>query len=472
MPVEVDYDSRECASGKTINGIIPMILGSPTTKYLLVLGSIELQNQYKSYLKSKIKIINSGDKNSTKTVDRTIQELKAGTKIIAITHQTFLMLPDSSFRATYKIIIDESLPNIWVRNQINECKVSDKFYDYFTWELINKTTVIDAQSTVGNVFHQSMWVDPSQSTILTSSKLYQKLIDPNYDHYISESNWNLFKNQKSFVIFSLLNLNIFNGWKGIYIAAANFEYTPLFMLFKKYNVKLNCLHKFNKHKIPINIFHPENNMLWSINKLEQYPNIINYFNTIVTTAIDGRTCISLRNNIDSSKIKNEVSLSHNVHGLNNTDWMRSSDIILAAALNLTVDLEIFIKETLLHDLLESSCEKYIRHWTTSQKFYQSIMRSSVRVSNSPIHVFMLDKTNAFELSDYFDGPSFVSFTIPTLCFETELTKTKKINNLDRILDKYLKLLRLSRPMTSSERNNKSRWKKLLDLAGYDLKKFL
>lgn len=454
-------DSRACGKGKTYDGIYTLIrqCKADRSPILLVVGSIELQNQYKKEF-PEIILINSQSREST--VSRVLSEMNkiidGDFKIICITHQTFMMIEHVNNRSKFMLIIDEAIQNIHNVTKFTH-KKDYKWSDYFeigedsdddvTYEEYLDVVLMDSNNQKSknpfddharnifkplNVTHR---VKPEEDNIMSQVPKYKEITDPNFDHYISPYDYynmmNSDNTSRSFEVYSLLNQNIFKDWGGIHIAAAAFEKTPMFYLFEKFGLykKFTTIHEFEPNEGNFAL-HSFKKFKWSNNKRKNNPEILDHYHDYVNRNSSGLV-LSLRNKGESSTLDNELSLTHNVHGLNKPEYQSVTDISMESALLPSQYLGQFLKSKLLSDInKDDELNDIITHFFSAYLFYQAIMRCKLRsrdYDGEQINIFVLDYDVSVALMEYFNfGPNMEHYIIPDI---PEMIKKTPMTNTER-----------------------------------------
>ena len=106
----ITIDQRGCGQGKTTDGIYKRIHANHQNniKTLVVVPSINLQEQYKKDLDYPVQIINSKIYNEdsgsfTTTIQASLHHMRVGTNFIIITHQAFVKLPMTGNKTKYDL---------------------------------------------------------------------------------------------------------------------------------------------------------------------------------------------------------------------------------------------------------------------------------------------------------------------------------------------------------------------------------
>lgn len=407
-------DSTQCGGGKTVNGIYPKLQFNIQNKIktLLILGSVALQEQYQLKF-PEITLINASNKTEDTVLKSIMAAMKQGDVVISITHQAYMMMKWNQIRYDYVEIQDEALSNIFSETTLyhNDKKfVNVDWSAHFEIEYDKFQLTMEQYDEVNkyprDVFYRMSIIGASDSTILSDG--YKRVTDTNYTQYITPYDYKIMMQQgdnqsESFNIYSLLNESIFAGYQSHYIAAAAFDKTPQYWLFKKFGYDLEVIKPFKEHEGNIHVHHYEDRgFKWSNTKRKKDSTILNAFHEYVEKTATG-TILSLHNVSEKSPLKNSLALTHNVHGLNKPEYTACNDIVMASALIYSSGLKSFIKQVLLDDLDSKQQDKLITHFSSAYLFYQGIMRCSLRTreyNNQQVNVFVIDETTASALIDY------------------------------------------------------------------------
>lgn len=416
----ITIDQRGCGQGKTTDGIYKRIHANKLSnkKTLVVVPSVQLQEQYKKDLNYPIQIINSriyNDESSdfTSTVQACIYNMRKGTDLIIITHQAFVKLPASGHKMKYDLIIDEALDDIIRKTDVasvnNEVWKPDyDLYNLFEFanEVVQKTVEITKDDdTEWYQLHQ--FREPTQG-LLSDSPSFKNITDKNFVHHVTSKGWHILNGQDGGTahIISTLNPEVLKGWASAYIAAAAFHYTKMYhwMLANEFQFYTPKEYKFNEHTGNIKLFTSDNSKFdWSNSKRQEYPEILNKYHNLVKQHASGEV-ITVRNNSEKQNLGDiEVRLNHNVHGMN--DLQQYSDISLETALIPDPQIKKFILDHWIIKMNKFEQKRAITHMFSAYLFYQVIMRTSLRSRNyagERINIFVLDQHTGVCLTDYFD----------------------------------------------------------------------
>jgi len=202
-----------------------------------------------------------------------------------------------------------------------------------------------------------------------------------------------------------LNPDSLKYWKSIHIAAAAFKRTKMYHWMQSNNLVTQTQNSFKKHKGNIKIWASDlNNFRWSNNKRKTLPIILDRYHEFVNKNSNG-TIICVRNNQEVRKLKNEINVGHNVHGLNDPKYQLCTDVSLESALLFDSRTEKFIIDHWLTSMSKSEVKRAMIHMQSAYLFYQVIMRTKLRnrdYDNEQINIFVLDQDTAVCLMDYFD----------------------------------------------------------------------
>jgi len=459
---KITIDARQCGAGKTTdphNGIYARInyniqFRQPT---LLVVGSLNLQQQYYKKYKNQLELIYSAN-DSTSTVTRCLNSMSNNKLLICITHQCFKLLPYSELRENYDLIIDETLSNIYdeITVQIKDNdRVEykwDKHFEIGTRDKEFMDIELQKSTICNNKFYKLTSLGGSDDSI-ANSKLYRQITDPNFDYYITPFNYNIMMgnqiNNKMFHVHCLLNDRLFQKWASIHIAAAAFDKTALYHLFNYYEMPMEFITKFEPHKGNIKLHTCSNSKFkWSNTKRLNNTDILDQFYRYIES-VTSNNVLSLKNNNEKNKLENSIDLTHNVHGINAKEYHDCTDIAMASALLPSKSMASFLKQTLLSHIgdkkekvLETRNQQNIAltHFYATYLFYQAIMRCKLRqrdYNNELINIFVLDNSTGVAIADYFDLGDDGSSNI---LFDLDLSNT----NIDK-----------KTPLSKSEQNKRA-----------------
>ena len=450
--INITIDARGCGQGKTTDGIYKRINSNfkNNIKTLVVVPSINLQKQYKNDLQIPSCIINSEIYNgSNSTVSATINCMKNETKLILITHKTFLMLPRHANSKHYDLIIDEAIEDVIKKTNITNDNndVWNPDYDLqnlFSFENDITEQVIELSFDDDDTWYQ-LYQDRTPSySLISDSPSFKTITDKNYIHYVTPRGWSVLNNQDggSVNVISTLNPDILNYYKSVYIAAAAFEHTKMYYWIKANKLPTQTQNVFKKHKGNIKIWASNNSSwTWSNTKRKNSPEILNDYHKFVDKNVSGKV-IAIRNNEEFKSLTDEIRIGHSVHGLNNKQLQNCNDISLESALVMDSTTKKFIIDNWLPaTLTKSDVKRAIIHMHSCYLFYQVVMRTKLRntnYNNERINIFVLDQDTAVCLMDYFEEISDVG--------EMDITKNYTPKKLGRpqISEEEKKLRRAER----------------------------
>lgn len=404
-------DSRRAGAGKTTQGIYPRIRMARALdqRILLVVPSKHLQQQYQKEFPN-ITLINT-DTNPKQVIASVYDALTRRKSLVCITSQAWLMTNiDTAIRQDYHLILDESIEP-WALEQVT----------------LEDPNVVISLEQVFALDHTrpSNWNLLVRSTSTDSSLFgdqWQRLMNANFRIWTKWDSWTKFMDpactRRRVDLVRELVPTVFDSWSSVWIAAAAFEYTTLYMWLDIHNIPRQTQYAFESHaRAPI-LWAPEE-FRWSQRKRVSKPNIISDLYTHIALVTGNEPCLIVRNNMEQQSMQGELAqniqldtyanrkLSHNAHGIN--DFRHYHNICLATAINPTPVYNDFLKTR-----VESSnmgwrwdAREY-RRWLTrayvAYNFYQLIMRTSLRMETStqPVQVFVLDTDVAIALQDFFD----------------------------------------------------------------------
>lgn len=464
-------DARSCASGKTLDTIYPTIRYniSHEIQTLVVVHSVDLCAQYGRKFPT-MTVINSTIIDGA--VRSTIKALSENNPLICITYQCFLMMDYHWNRHNYHLIIDEAFGGVYLSSvitnkihQLNWPAVYVSKPDNGLDEFIELELIYDNSSQDDNT--------------VSGSVLYQQITNKNYTHYCSPHDFDLmmnYNNKKVFTIYSLLNQRVYNGWKDIHIAAAAFEKTTMYHMLVKYGITMYTIQ--NKHFEPhdANIHyhtmcdtkHDNGWFNWSKTKQEKYPLLLETMHNHISNHASGKVLTIRNKKQDKNLGDNEFKLSHNVHGINDENYMSSYDCYMEAALVPSNNLKSFLLEHVLNYLPGNDRMDALIHMHSVYNFYQSIMRCALRDRNynkQVVNIFTMDTRASLLLQYYFTGTITETWIpVPDNYKPTAKTKTKAEKNKEYYeKKKSIDTKEKKVPLTPAERQQKSRERKKLKL---------
>lgn len=412
----ISIDARQCGAGKTVDGIYKIIDNSyKLTPIVVVCGSIALQKQYLAKY-PHMTLINSEYSYYGNTIRQLQNAMERFDDLICITHQTFMMINYLPNRSNYMLIIDEALNGLYTETKIMYTKIDYKWGYHFQLELPDDSYPTYEELVTLDSFPRDMFYNlrvlHSESldddNIISQCRNYRHITDRNYNHYITPYDYNIMMNHgsgsNSFIIYSLLNDKIFRSWNKIHVAAAAFEKSAMAYLFKHLNLDYNILMPFTKHVGNFKL-HAFQNFKWSNNKRKNTPQYIKAYHDYVNGISSGPVLV-LRNIGEKSKLRNEIELTHNVHGLNKPEYVNCTHISIESALVPSSVLKLFIRHVFLNDINDDALvDEAIMHIHCSYLFYQVIMRCRLRdknYNNEEINLFTLDDDVMVSLFNYFE----------------------------------------------------------------------
>lgn len=445
-------DSTQCGGGKTVNGIYPKLQFNiqNNIKTLLVLGSVALQKQYQTKF-PQITLINTTNKAEDTVLKSIMAAMKQGDIVISITHQAYMMMKWNNIRYDYFVIQDEALANIFSETPIftkDETLVKVDWKAHFEIQYDKYQITMEQYDEVNkyprDVFYRMDIIGTSDSTILNEK--YKRVTDTNYTQYITPYDYKIMigeseNKSESFNIYSLLNESIFTGYQSHYVAAAAFDKTPQYWLFKKFGYDMEVIKPFVEHEGNVHIHsYSDPKFKWSNTKRKTNKELLNTFHNYVESKATG-TVLTLHNVSEISSINNSLALTHNVHGLNKPEYTSCNDIVMASALIYSSGLKSFIKQVLLEDMDSKEQDKLITHFASAYLFYQAIMRCSLRTreyNNQQVNVFVLDHVTATALMDYIYFTDVHAFELPVEKKESNAISKAEQNKRYREKQKALK----------------------------------
>lgn len=426
----ITLDERGCGQGKTTDGIYKRIYKNHTNniKTLVVVPNCKLQEQYAKDLDIPVHIINSDNKNGDNTTVKATRNLmENGTNLIIITHQNFVRLPMWSYRKNYDLIIDEAIEDIIRTTTVDEqedvkWKPNYDFNNIFDFADSYAEESIELSPTDDDFWYQLKQKYEPNSGMLLSSEVFKRLTDTNYIHYVTSKSWRVLNKQDTgrINVISVLSPNVLKLYKSVHIAASNFKKTKMHHWMRSNNIITQTQNRFKKHNSNIKIWASDlNNFRWSNTKRKTLPIILDRYHDFVNKNSNG-TIICVRNNQEVRKLKNEINVGHNVHGLNDPSYQLCTDVSLESALLFDSRTEKFIIDHWLTSMSKSEVKRAMIHMQSAYLFYQVIMRTKLRnrdYDNEQINIFVLDQDTAVCLMDYFDLDQMSSEEFPIITKE-------------------------------------------------------
>lgn len=452
--------SKGCGLGKTTQDVYPYIdrLLKADEFALIVVPSVALQHQYKERFPT-LTMINSFE-CSEKVVQSLINAVKESKQLICITQQCFFALYYSPLLQRYNLI-DDDVTDIGLLKILISIK-SNKFVQY-NWSTHFKLTDPDTYFTSNTEYKQLDIIGHSDDLIAQSST-YRNLTDPKFDYYIRQQSYeNMMGEQitKDVAVCRHLNPTVFTWFKSVFIAAANFEKTPLHKMLSNAGVEFNFISKFEKHNINATLHLPDNYKA-SKTTIDNDPEIIKSLHWYINAIRSHGHIISLRNTSVHEELPDEYKMNHNCHGMNKHEYMACVNMSMESALIYDYDMQSFIKQIILYDMDDDLQDRYIKHYTSAYLFYQTIMRGAFRTGKPTAkgHVVVLDSMAGVELMEYFNF-------IDVVFFKISRTKERPIPMTNAECCKRHRAKKQptkvkSTPMTSTERSRLHREKKKQD----------
>jgi hypothetical protein len=416
----ITIDQRGCGLGKTTTNIYKRIQANLKNNQntLVVVPSINLQNQYKRDL-GDITVINSQLYNEENAICNTttkaaLNAIRNNERIVIITHATFIRLPQITQRQNYHLIIDEALDEIITLTEI-PITDNDVWQPNYDIENIFQLEENDKKMVELSDSDDEFWYELTQLRIpndafLTDSPKFKTITDKNYIHWVTPKGWRSLNQQLGGTtkIINVLSTEVLKGYQSVMIAAAAFNNTKMYhwMIANDIQMTTPGYYEFVPHNANINVFtfaSDTSSFSWSNNKRKNIPEIIKKYHACVD-ANKTDTVLVVRNNGETSKLNDEVRLSHNVHGLN--DLMDYTNISLESALIPDPVIAKFVTEHWLYHLeTKYRQQEAITHMFCAYLFYQVIMRCKIRspkYNNEEIRIFGIDPTTCSLVLAYFN----------------------------------------------------------------------
>lgn len=369
-----------CGLGKT-NSIIKSIKKNSNEKYLIIVPSVHLANEYASKLNT-FSISTDSCNNVQSEISNRISD-----KILIITQKAFR---DCAIKRTLcfqrNIIQDEEFSILsitkWVMNNHTE------YLNMFsinsiskTWNLVNIDPVIIAKFiSTEDIFDNKEYLKDLVSTpqqLYTNTKSVNELSNDSY-------------------LLSVLSPSMYEGASRVYIACANFTRTQQYILWKNlFKVDFDVVNSFVPYKDKKVIIH------WA----EQYRNSKTYnskndsirkaFIDYVNLNRNNEDVIYVDNN-SNRDIPNWVRLTHNCHGVN--EFSEKAHIVIMSAINYNSFVINFFNEVV------NISHEQIRYALIGELSHQISMRGILRKTNNNrvCHIYVMEQELAMYLYSLFD----------------------------------------------------------------------
>lgn len=404
MPIIID--SRAAGQGKTCLGIYPRIhrLLDMNERILLVLPSIDLQDQYRTEFESysDFEVINHTSAVEETVTHQIIRSLTSQTRtIVCITHAAWLRLNlPPAVREQWHLIIDEVIKPYdtveWVRGR-----------DPIDWRpLLQLPEYYRADSNENNWWPIGFEVD-LKDPWLGSIEPLRRLASTNWLVHARTSSINGMSADRSGRIEFVRELDpdLIQGWASQYVAAAAFETTLMAAWCRKNTIRCEYLHEFEPRHAGRLIMHvpTDPDFRWSNHKRKTQISIHENYNIQVThrlRELGDPEIVAIRNNGSYLSFDNEHRLKHNSHGQNHY-------LHVPAASCETALIPSPIFSAYLQDQVDMS-RREITAAYSAYEFYQMIMRTALRDHEfqGRVDVFLLDTHVATELIGLFDPDQF------------------------------------------------------------------
>jgi hypothetical protein len=402
----IAVDQRGCGLGKTTVGIYTQIRNNMLSgdHTMVVVPSILLQNEYQRHF-TTARIINNTMGNTT---DLVTDAMRRNDSLVIITHAAFYRIQSTGYRNNYHLIIDEALEAVIKYNFIDHEEERDRFH--LNWQEIfgidSYTTQLFALNNSNTDWHRLTLLATPDHVILNASNVFKELIDPNYIHHTTQlgyANMRARVNKTEFC--AELDPHLLSGWNHVHIASGAFMYTKMAAWMSHHQLAYTILTDFVPHTGDIHLYTTHDpKFSWSNSKRMTKPTIIRDYHKCVDKMRTG-TIISLRNNGETSRMSNEILVSHNVHGLNTPELQVCHDISVESALRPVPTIYSFITKCWLVHQNKTEHRKSLNHMFMAHLFYQVIMRSALRsrtYNNERVNIFCIDQNTAVNLMAYFD----------------------------------------------------------------------
>ena len=383
---KITVDARGAGSGKTRDYICPKLNEQINNNQLtlLVVSGKKLQTQYAENLQTEFnithqfRVVNSDNTEST-TVQAEVLDLMLTIpfgSVICITQQTFFNLDiESNIKRRFNLIIDEAIipyqfPKYSAKkNQIDWTQAirADK-KEFGPYVGVQTTQDSSADGSLIKTLKKTNWVTHALTKSLT--KLQAQECD-------------------ALCFFQILDPHVLADWTSIHIAAAALEHTPMGDWLKTCQFEITYTHEFELITYPATLHTPAD-LNWSKTRRNDDADVQATYTKYVKNRNHNGNILRLPN-VDDTTVFESHLLKHNPHGMNNlTDY---DAITLDCALNLSKEQSKFLQMYFNVDAAK------VKMYTASYLFYQSIMRTALRVQNNTRHVdvYVLDTVAAKQL---------------------------------------------------------------------------
>lgn len=430
MKTKITVDAREAGAGKTRDNIYPQIHKNIDAgeRTLVVVPSMLLQDEYKAGLKktgaTSVLIVNDSTAD-TSVVSAVIEALNDHTyKVVVITQAAFLLMSHEKCKHLFEdlhLIIDEVFEPIDQtvltnkRTEDGSKKKNAPSVD-FKWDEIfdfQELPLDNSEEEAQTYKHVKVREYANESNML--SAVVKELQSTNWKHYITVNQVQSLQNEtaESVRVFKAFNLDVFDAFKSVHIAAANFAHTHLaeYLNAEGLHVEIAPGCEFKAHtnsKSKLAFHYPtvreegvEVPLNLTGNLKFHNKEIMSRFSEVYIEQVGSAPHLILQNSIEDvfKGTRAGTKIKHNAHGLN--AHKDKTAIVITSAIRPSADYASFIQDKLKY---KTRAEVYTK-WATTM-FYQAIMRLAIRNPqfDKEITVIIADGVAAKEIIDcYFGG---------------------------------------------------------------------
>ena len=306
--------------------------------------------------------------------------------VIIITQETFKNCDiDSLNRQYYHLIIDEAIEPYREQTIYHDknCKVD--------FDLSNNLAIMEAPDTAV-AWKQIQFDDIKGNALIDSGDLVTDLTHKNWRnrclHTDSEKLLGIVPKTKAITIIQELRAEIMEHWASIWVACAAFEVT--FMRYwldrNKIAWRIHPQLEFVRHTTEV-IVNGSDELIWSKHKKNNLPNIYSEFGVYAGNIIKNEPTLRLSNNGSPKLFENEVTMTHNIAGMNS--YTDIKHISLESALNPSPTMSKFLLDA-HEEQFDGQTGDLIYQARTLYLYYQAAMRSCLR-NDEPANIHILDK---------------------------------------------------------------------------------
>lgn len=391
--MQITIDERQCGAGKTYE-ILSQLRNNVKNNQptVVALPSINLANEYEKGLDCGVTIINSNE--TSNCVDALHNAMMFKELVIIITHHTLMNITFENIKhrkEPYVLIIDEAI-DPWRNIEIKQ-QAKDKLFKDWT----SVMSLDESLSEPG--YYECSFKNILTSTLIWESKTAKQLLNENFSTFLTDSQVLKIEAGKSFALDFIqeLNINVFEDWSSIHIAAAKFDMTFLSLYLKKHNMNYSVLPgcEFEKHTSDLIIYYPgdENGAIdkWGKAKRNNNPDFMKEVNEKVNELTKGRKTMMLLNKGETptGKYPNAVTLQHNNFGSNS--YFDFTDVILESTLNHKPVMTAWYEQNAIDvfGLDKKEADQWAFNARTGYAYYQTLLRGCAR-KKKPINAYVID----------------------------------------------------------------------------------